>query len=371
MGIACGAAAAKMREQRRGWQLTAEALEGRAMLAAPTLSVTGRTVTETLRKSFHADVATFISTDPGANVTDFQATIQWGDGTSSAGTIKTLKQGHGKFAVVGTHKYINPVRQEHVEITVNDLTRGATASAATTIEVAHAPINFVPVPVQGVEGQSLTSVLIGEFTVHKPGLKASDFQSSASLANASVTVVRDPRATNRFDLLLTSSTPFIISTDYPNNGSATWLAEHPPADIITTVQAVTARWHIQFSATSPLFVADAPLEPSGGPIEIVANNPFHHIFFTVAQFTDGNPYATSNDFHVTINFGDGSQPQQFPGSGIGPLVQQFGTGSSAYWAVRAFYYFPVLGTFTVTTTITDVGGAPPLVVLATADVTNP
>jgi len=52
---------------------------------------------------FTQTVATFTDANAGAKATEFRASIVWGDGQSSAGTI--VAQTGGGFAVVGTHRY--------------------------------------------------------------------------------------------------------------------------------------------------------------------------------------------------------------------------------------------------------------------------
>src|SRR5262249_48691218 len=48
-------------------------------------------------------VASFIDANPNATASDFTATIDWGDGTSTTGTI--VAQTGGGFAVDGAHTY--------------------------------------------------------------------------------------------------------------------------------------------------------------------------------------------------------------------------------------------------------------------------
>jgi hypothetical protein len=47
-------------------------------------------------------VSSFTDADPGGTVSDYAATIDWGDGTSSAGTVGTSGSG---FTVSGSHTY--------------------------------------------------------------------------------------------------------------------------------------------------------------------------------------------------------------------------------------------------------------------------
>src|SRR5262249_25251873 len=58
--------------------------------------------------SFTGLVATFTDDDPSAQVTDFTATIDWGSGPTSTGTITAASGGGnspGTFNVTGTHTY--------------------------------------------------------------------------------------------------------------------------------------------------------------------------------------------------------------------------------------------------------------------------
>jgi PKD repeat protein len=73
---------------------------GTATIADAALSATGVQLSTT--KMLHAVVATFTDADPGGASTDYAARIQWGDGTSSAGSI--ARQGSG-FAVAASHTY--------------------------------------------------------------------------------------------------------------------------------------------------------------------------------------------------------------------------------------------------------------------------
>lgn len=72
---------------------------GTATVADAPLSATGTNITTT--NPLSATVATFTDADPNGTVSDYTASINWGDGTTSAGTVS----GSGPFAVAGTHTY--------------------------------------------------------------------------------------------------------------------------------------------------------------------------------------------------------------------------------------------------------------------------
>ena len=82
---------------------------------------------------------TFTDANPFATTADFTATFDWGDGTSSAGTV-TGPPG-GPFTVTGSHVYTEEGFYT-VHVTVHD-DGGSTTSATGTAHVADAPIAAV------------------------------------------------------------------------------------------------------------------------------------------------------------------------------------------------------------------------------------
>jgi hypothetical protein len=82
-------------------------------------------------------VASFTDADPGGTVSDYAATIDWGDGTTSAGTVGTAG---GGFTVNGSHTY-----QEDGNYPVVVHIDDAGGSAATVQPSAHVsePRNFL------------------------------------------------------------------------------------------------------------------------------------------------------------------------------------------------------------------------------------
>jgi hypothetical protein len=74
-----------------------------------------------------------------AAAADFKATIQWGDGSSSLGTVK--RSGVGAFDVSGSHTYSSPGSRS-LTIKVND-EEGASAIMRATIRVGAGP-RFLP-----------------------------------------------------------------------------------------------------------------------------------------------------------------------------------------------------------------------------------
>jgi hypothetical protein len=73
--------------------------------------------------AFNDMVATFSAVDLNAPLSDFTATIDWGDGTTSAGTITPV--GGGLFQVSGTNTYMHSGTYP-VTITVADVGGGST-----------------------------------------------------------------------------------------------------------------------------------------------------------------------------------------------------------------------------------------------------
>jgi hypothetical protein len=82
-------------------------------------------------------VATFTDADPKGTVSDYAATIDWGDGTSSAGAVGTSGSG---FTVGGSHTYQEDGNYP-VIVHIGDV-GGSTTSVDSSAHVSE-PTNFV------------------------------------------------------------------------------------------------------------------------------------------------------------------------------------------------------------------------------------
>lgn len=132
------------------WFLAAGASEiGQLVLDQP-LTATGSPIALSVAQGIVGTVATFTDADPAATAGSFTASILWGDGSASAGTISADPR--GGFDVTGTHTYAQPGTYA-VAATITDIdtshdTAGSTAATRSTAQVAPAPP--VPAPAPGI-----------------------------------------------------------------------------------------------------------------------------------------------------------------------------------------------------------------------------
>jgi len=103
---------------------------GTTTVADAPLTAAGTKLSNTEGAALTATVATFTDANPNAPLSDFTTTINWGDGTSSSGTVT---ENAGVFSVAGTHTYaVSGVYNANVAIT--DI-GGSTAQASDTVDV--------------------------------------------------------------------------------------------------------------------------------------------------------------------------------------------------------------------------------------------
>ena len=105
---------------------------GTASVADSSLSSSGYTVSAVAKRSFTARVAAFTDSDSGCAVGDYTATVQWGDGTTSTGTV-TATTTACAFGVSGGHAYSSPGTYTTV-VTVQDA-GGSQTSARGSVSV--------------------------------------------------------------------------------------------------------------------------------------------------------------------------------------------------------------------------------------------
>jgi hypothetical protein len=106
---------------------------GTAKVSDAKLTSTGTTIAGTEAVRLTTTVANFKDADPAGVSTDYAATINWGDNTSSSGVISAVT---GGFTVTGTHTYVEG-KTYTVKTTIKD--HGASTVATSTANIADPP----------------------------------------------------------------------------------------------------------------------------------------------------------------------------------------------------------------------------------------
>jgi hypothetical protein len=93
------------------------------------LAIRPLVITAARRQPFSGIVATFSDANPTATADRFVATIRWGDGRVSRGTVAGS---NGQFAVLGRHRYATAGRHRvQVEVTMSAPSRASTSTTST------------------------------------------------------------------------------------------------------------------------------------------------------------------------------------------------------------------------------------------------
>jgi hypothetical protein len=160
------------------------------------LSATGTNLNPTAGQSFTAQVSHFTDADPGGTVSDYNATIDWGDGSQSAGTVSASPG--GGFDVDGTHTY-QSAGQSTVTVTITDL-GGSLAHTSSTANISAAghppppagPVALISSPPPGSTfalGQKVSMTFACREGAGGPGLQSCVACPSTARASAGASCV--------------------------------------------------------------------------------------------------------------------------------------------------------------------------------------
>lgn len=273
------------------------------------LSASGTTIDATEGQRFTGVVASFTDPDLLGTPSDYSATITWGDGNSSAGTITAT--GAGSYNVTGTNTYLEAGAYP-ITVTIDDLI-GDSTTAHSTAHVADAALTAHGVPISATEGTPFSG-LVATFTDANPYATTADFSASITWGDGQSSVgTITPGGGGSFNV--SGNNTYVKAGSY---------------DVTVTILDVGGR---NARATSVATVADAALQATGETITAPAGTPFTGV---VATFTDGNPFATSSDFTATIDWGDGTTTSGSVRSASGGGFQVSGTHT--YTQVETFAY---------------------------------
>jgi hypothetical protein len=266
---------------------------------------------------FTTTVANFTDTFTGNSAADFTATINWGDATTSAGTVSG---GGASYSVSGTHTYAGSGTFS-VTVTLSDDAPGtATAQVTSTAHVAGAGVNAFPVTFAATEGTAFNGV-VATFTDSRGGAVPADFTASITWGDG---------ATTAGTVTANGGGVFSVSGmhTYADEGSFS-----VPVQVTDNVSMLTA------NTTSTANVAEGDVL-TGHPVTFTptASVPFTG---TVATFTDTFAGNVPADFTALINWGDAT------------VTAGTVTGSGGNFSVSGTHTYAASGPFTVTVTLTD------------------
>ncbi|MDG3006020.1 Ig-like domain-containing protein [Paludisphaera mucosa] len=271
-----------------------------------------------------------------ATAADFAATIAWGDGSTSAGVIVQDASNPSVFYVQGTHTYYDPGVAIATAITVTPLATSFSqlvgGVATTFFRPAGVPVTqasqaiiddaAVDVSVQAVSGfeniaiASGSSMVVGTFT-DLGGVDPTDANPAAAYAATiywgdgtagvgALSIIRDG-LTSRF---IVTATPHVYATP----------GSYPITIVVTQADGGSTGIGSNFAV-----IADAPL--TGTASQPTIANASEGVLFTdrvIGSFVDANPRATTDQYTVNIDWGDGT-----PNS-AGRVIQPGGVGTTFF-----------------------------------------
>jgi streptogramin lyase len=275
-------------------------------------------------------VATFVNgTVYGAgSVTDYAATISWGDGASGTGTIVSFPYCCVPFAVEGSHSYALTGSYPITVMLHDNVNNADYTFAPGTVTVADAPLSpGTTVLPSGncVEGADCRLTL-ASFTDADPKPTLSNYTTSIDWG--------DGTTATSLGLVAPCGAEFCVTISHLYTEEGSYNTKVTVTDIGGSSVNLTG---------ISVNVSDAPLTAYSGTPASPHGVPFTEV---IATFKDANSYAAAGDFTASIDWGDS-------------------TSSAGVITVNNHRGFDVTGTHTYTdpgphtakVTINDVGGS--------------
>lgn len=262
----------------------------------------------------NAPVATFTDSDPTDTAAGFIATIDWGDGTQSAGTIIGST---GSFAVDGTHTYASDGNFT-VATTVIRSADNASIHNSGTVAVGNSDVLTAKgTSVFGDPGAPLTNVTVATFTDSDGAALAGDFTATVDWGDGTQSVGGVTGANGSFAV----------------TGTHTYAFAGQDVITVTLIDPV-------HGAVSTVAIGDATIGLStqvslASATERVALGPNT----VVAHIIDSHQADTAGDFTAIINWGDGTAT-------AGTVI-----GSNGSFSVDGGHTYADEGNYDVTATV--------------------
>ena len=155
-------------------------------------------------------VASFIDFDPNGQAGYFTTTINWGDSTSSAGTVAANAQ--GGFDVTGSHAY-QRFGFYSITVGINDY-GGSTATAYSSANVSDAALHATGTTVAMSPGTNVSRI-VASFTDDNPFGVAGDYTATIAWGDGSPTSAGSISANGQGGFDVTGSHAYAGLGTYP------------------------------------------------------------------------------------------------------------------------------------------------------------
>jgi hypothetical protein len=246
----------------------------------PGLSPFGVTINGTEGTKFNGVVGSFTDTTAG----NYIATITWGDGHTSGGTI-AFNTGTHRFDVSGSNTY-GEEGSYAIAVKVTS-TGGASTAINSTAKIADAGLSAAAVSFSGSEGQAFNGT-VAQFIDSNPNASGPNFTATINWGDG------------------TASTAGGISFNsgagkWQVNGSHTYRVGgtyHPTVSIHDVGGAGATANPTATIAGAAVFAAGVSKTYVQDVLKVTPQ--------LLATFTSGNPLAQGRDFNVAIDWGDGT-----------------------------------------------------------------
>jgi uncharacterized repeat protein (TIGR01451 family) len=198
-------------------------------------------------------IATFTESNTSFPASNFTATINWGDGTSSTGSAVTVTgTGNGTLTVAGSHVYADELATGAATVVLTQTTPStATGTATGTASAAEAETLTAGTPVTATATQGSTfSGTVATFTTSFTGNVASDFTATINWGDGSTSTVSGSSITATGGTLTvkgshvytatgTETATVVLSDDAPGTATGTASAAITVASTVTPTPTLT------------------------------------------------------------------------------------------------------------------------------------
>ncbi len=303
-----------------------------AAVADAALSALPATVSGTsLALLANALVATFTDPNPYRQASDFTATVGWGNGLYSPGTVSGSS---GNFNVNASTTYPNAGTFPVTVLIQADLDNSVVANSTANISGTVALQAGYLTP---TEGTSTGTVTLATFTASGGGT----FTAAIAWGDGNTS----------------TGTVTLSGSTYSVTGSNTYGA----AGTYPLTVAVFNSGVLAGSITTSVIVGDAPLSLLGQNVQATQGVPLNG--FVLARFTDANAGDSPSDYTAIVNWDDGSSGTSSDDGSLTVAIVPEGGGT---FAVTGNYTYLQAGTYSLGITLVDAAGGS---VQATASVT--